>query len=84
MILPKHAYFQGKIVPYSQAKVGVLTHALNYGTAAFAGLRAYWNDEEKQLYIFRAADHYRRFLNSRQATMHAARPNTRETDPNHC
>jgi branched-subunit amino acid aminotransferase/4-amino-4-deoxychorismate lyase len=34
LILPKHAYFQGKIVPYSQAKVGVLTHALNYGTAA--------------------------------------------------
>lgn len=64
MNLPKHAYFRGKIVPYSQAKVGVLTHALNYGTAAFAGLRAYWNEEEKQLYIFRAADHYRRFLNS--------------------
>ncbi len=64
MILPKHAYFKGKIVPYSEAKVGVLTHALNYGTAAFAGLRAYWNDDDKQLYIFRAADHYRRLLNS--------------------
>jgi branched-chain amino acid aminotransferase len=62
--LPKHAYFKGKIVPYSEAKVGVLTHALNYGTAAFAGLRAYWNDDDKQLYIFRAADHYRRLLNS--------------------
>jgi branched-chain amino acid aminotransferase len=60
--LPKHAYFKGKIVPYSEAKVGVLTHALNYGTAAFGGLRAYWNNQ--QLYIFRAADHYRRFLNS--------------------
>ena len=64
MVLPKHAYFQGKIVPYSKAKVGVLTHALNYGTAAFAGLRAYWNELEKQLFIFRAPDHYRRFLNS--------------------
>jgi branched-chain amino acid aminotransferase len=62
--LPKHAYFQGKIVPYSDAKVGVLTHALNYGTAAFGGVRAYWNENEKQLYIFRANDHYRRFLNS--------------------
>jgi branched-chain amino acid aminotransferase len=62
--LPKHAYFQGKIVPYSKAKIGVLTHALNYGTAAFGGLRAYWNEQDKQLYIFRAADHYRRFLNS--------------------
>ena len=64
MVLPKHAYFKGKIVPYSKAKVGVLTHALNYGTAAFAGVRAYWNEQEKQLYIFRAYDHYRRFLNS--------------------
>jgi len=62
--LPKHAYFQGKIVPYSEAKVGVLTHGLNYGTSAFAGVRAYWNEESQQLYIFRAIDHYRRFLNS--------------------
>ena len=53
MVIPKHAYFQGKIVPYSEAKVGVLTHALNYGTAAFGGVRAYWNEETKQLYIFR-------------------------------
>ncbi len=64
MELPKHAYFQGKIVPYSEAKVGVLTHGLNYGTAAFAGIRAYWNDAEEQLFIFRAPDHYKRFLNS--------------------
>jgi branched-chain amino acid aminotransferase len=64
VVLPKNAYFQGKIVPYAEAKVGVLTHALNYGTAAFGGVRAYWNAEEKQLYIFRANDHYRRFLNS--------------------
>jgi branched-chain amino acid aminotransferase len=64
VVLPKNAYFRGKIVPYSEAKVGVLTHALNYGTAAFGGVRAYWNEEEKQLYIFRANDHYRRFLNS--------------------
>ncbi len=64
MALPKHAYFKGKIVPYSEAKVGVLTHALNYGTAAFGGIRAYWNEDDKQLFIFRATDHYRRFLNS--------------------
>jgi branched-chain amino acid aminotransferase len=64
MDLPKFAYFQGKIVPYSEAKVGVLTHGLNYGTAAFAGIRAYWNDVEKQLYLFRPLEHYRRFLNS--------------------
>lgn len=64
MVLPLHAYFKGKIVPYEQAKVGVLTHALNYGTAVFAGMRGYWNSEKEQLYIFRPLDHYRRFLNS--------------------
>jgi len=62
--LPKFAYFQGKIVPYSEARVGVLTHGLNYGTAAFAGIRGYWNQAIQKLYIFRPLDHYRRFLNS--------------------
>ncbi len=64
MDAPRHAYFQGKIVPYSQAKVGVLTHALNYGTAAFGGLRSYWNEDQAQLYLFRPQDHFRRFLDS--------------------
>ena len=62
MALPKHAFFKGRIVPYSEAKVGVLTHTLNYGTGAFGGLRGYWNDEEEQSFIFRPEDHYRRFL----------------------
>jgi branched-chain amino acid aminotransferase len=64
MDAPRLAYFQGKIVPYSQAKVGVLTHALNYGTAAFGGLRGYWNEEQEQLYLFRPKDHFRRLLDS--------------------
>ncbi len=64
MDLPKYAYFKGKIVPYSEAKVGVLTHGFNYGTGVFGGLRGYWNDTEKQLFVFRPVDHYRRFLNS--------------------
>ncbi len=62
--LPKHAFFLGKIVPYSEAKVGVATHAFNYGTAVFGGLRGYWNEEKKKLFVFRPMDHYRRFLNS--------------------
>jgi branched-chain amino acid aminotransferase len=61
---PKFAYFEGKIVPYAEAKVGVLTHALNYGTGAFGGLRGYWNPEQEQMYLFRPEDHYRRLLNS--------------------
>ena len=64
MDLPRHAFFKGKIVPYSEAKIGVATHALNYGTAVFGGLRGYWNEDKKKLFVFRPLDHYRRFLNS--------------------
>jgi branched-chain amino acid aminotransferase len=62
--LPNFAFFRGQIVPYSEAKVGVLTHTFNYGTAVFGGLRAYWNSDEEQLFIFRPLDHYQRFLES--------------------
>jgi branched-chain amino acid aminotransferase len=62
--LPKFAYFEGEIVPYSEAKVGIMNHTLNYGTGAFGGVRGYWNPEEEQLYIFRPLDHFRRLLNS--------------------
>lgn len=62
--LPNYAFFQGRIVPYSEAKVGVMTHALNYGTGCFGGIRGYWNETEEQLFVFRPSDHYRRFLQS--------------------
>ncbi|TAK14806.1 MAG: branched-chain amino acid transaminase [Anaerolineae bacterium] len=63
-MLPGFAFFKGSIVPYSEAKVGVMTHSLNYGTAVFGGVRGYWNEQEEELFIFRAMDHYKRFLNS--------------------
>jgi len=61
---PKYAYFQGSIVPIEDAKVSVMTHAFNYGTGAFGGVRAYWNDEEQELFVFRPLDHFRRILRS--------------------
>ncbi len=64
MSLPNYVFFRGRVVPYSDVKFGVLTHALNYGTAVFGGLRAYWNADEKQLFVFRPNDHFRRFLQS--------------------
>lgn len=64
MALPVHAFFRGRIVPYSEARVGVMTHALNYGTGVFAGIRAYWNDTEKELFVFRPRDHFHRFIES--------------------
>jgi len=59
-----YAFFQGQIVPIEQAKVSVMTHALHYGTACFGGIRAYWNEQDEQLYVFRLEDHIKRFLSS--------------------
>ena len=66
---PSYAYFQGRIVPIEEAKVSVMTHALNYGTGAFGGMRAYWNDDEQQLFLFRPLDHFKRVLNSAKLLM---------------
>lgn len=60
----KYAFFNDKIVPIEEAKVSVMTHALNYGTGVFAGLRGYWNEDEEQLFVFRPLDHFKRFTQS--------------------
>ena len=58
------AFFNDKIVPIEEAKISVMTHALNYGTGVFGGLRGYWNADEEQLFIFRPLDHFKRFTQS--------------------
>lgn len=60
--MPKLAFFRGEIVPFEQANVSVMTHALNYGTGCFEGIRAYWNADEEQLYVLKLREHYRRFM----------------------
>jgi branched-chain amino acid aminotransferase len=62
--MPKYAFFAGKIVPLAEAKVSIMTHALNYGTGCFEGIRAYWNEEEEELYVFRLAEHFERMHRS--------------------
>lgn len=60
----KHAFFEGKIVPLSEAKISIATHAFLYGTSVFGGMRAYWNQERGKLFLFRPFDHFRRLINS--------------------
>ena len=64
MDLSKHAFFEGKIVPLAEAKINIATHGFLYGTAVFGGMRAYWNEEKKGLFVFRPYDHFRRLLHS--------------------
>ncbi len=58
--MPSYAFFQKKLVPLEEAKLGIMTHAFHYGTAVFEGIRGNWNSAQKQIYIFRLKDHYLR------------------------
>lgn len=60
----KYAYFKGKIVPFEEATVSIMTHAFNYGTGCFEGIRGYWNQDQQQAYILKMKEHYQRLLRS--------------------
>jgi branched-chain amino acid aminotransferase len=57
-----YAFLSGKQVPLKDAKVGVMTHALHYGTAVFEGIRGNWNEAHGKMYVFRLREHYERLL----------------------
>lgn len=55
-------WFDGKLIPWADAKIHVLTHGLHYGTGVFEGVRAYSTDKGPA--IFRLHDHTKRLFNS--------------------
>ena len=58
-------WMNGKLVPFKNAKVHVLTHALHYSTSIFEGIRCY--DTPEGSAIFRLPEHVDRFFNSAKA-----------------
>jgi branched-chain amino acid aminotransferase len=54
-------FFESNFVPLREAKVGILTHALHYGTGVFEGIRGYWEEGQKELYLVRPQEHYQRW-----------------------
>ena len=57
-----NAFFRGQVVPLSEAKVSVMTHALHYGTGVFEGIRGNWNEDKGTVFIYRLREHYERLL----------------------
>ncbi|WP_038038068.1 branched-chain amino acid transaminase [Thermorudis peleae] len=62
-LLP-YAFFEGQIVPSDQAKVSIATHALQYGTGVFGGIRGYLTADGQAINVFRLPDHTRRLMQS--------------------
>ena len=59
----QYIWFDGKLVPWAEANVHVLTHSLHYGSAVFEGIRAYQCSDGSSA-VFRLLDHTKRLRNS--------------------
>lgn len=54
----------GEYVRYRDVSLRLMTHAFSYGTGCFEGMRAYWNERNRQLYLLQAAPHFQRLHRS--------------------
>ena len=72
------AFFRGEFVPLREANINVMTHAFNYGTAVFEGIRAYWNADEEQLFALELIAHYTRIRTSAALLMMEVRQTPEE------
>jgi len=62
-------YSNGGFCRYDEAKVGLLTHGLQYGTGCFEGIRGYWHDAERELFLLLLREHYDRLRISAKILM---------------
>jgi len=63
-------YAGGVFTAYEDAKVGLLTHGLQYGTGCFEGIRGYWDAAERELWLLQLLEHYERLaLSAKILTM---------------
>ncbi len=60
----KELFMHGEFLPAERGVISVRAHGFAYGTGCFEGIRGYWNEQEEQVYIFRAREHYERLLRS--------------------
>jgi branched-chain amino acid aminotransferase len=54
----------GRLIPYSDAHVHVLSTAMKYAASVYEAMRAYMSDAEQQLYVFRLREHLQRLQRS--------------------
>ncbi|MGM0396044.1 MAG: branched-chain amino acid transaminase [Bacillota bacterium] len=62
-----YVFYDGKIVEEQEVSISIRSKAFNYGLGCFEGIRAYWDEENEQLYGFRLKEHYERLLESAKA-----------------
>jgi branched-chain amino acid aminotransferase len=64
MAKPRLLNMNGRVLPYEDARVHVLSTAMKYAASVYEAMRAYWSDADQQLYVFRLREHLRRLERS--------------------
>lgn len=59
-----YAYIRKKICKIEDAVVPIQAKVIQYGLGCFSGVRGFWNQKQKNLYLFRLKDHFDRFEES--------------------
>jgi len=54
---PEFATLDGQVVPFGDARISIMAPGLTFAATVFEGMRAYWNEEQEQLYVFHLRDH---------------------------
>src|SRR5919201_2781347 len=57
-------YLDGEVKRYANARLGLITQALQYGTGVLEGIRGYWSAEHEQLFILKLSEHFARMQRS--------------------
>lgn len=64
MPAPKYMVYNGEVIPFADGTVHIATPGVKYGIGVFEGVRGYWNEQQRQLYVFRLREHMERLKQS--------------------
>lgn len=76
----KYISLDGELVPSDEAKIHVFTPAVRFGANVFEGIRAYWNDDADELYVFRLTEHLERMRHGMKVMRYDRIPSVAELE----
>ena len=73
-------HLAGELVPFEDARIHVFSPAVRFAVHLFEGIRAYWNPEHGELYVFRLAEHLARLRAGMKVMRYEAIPSAMEME----
>lgn len=77
---PRYAWLNGRVVRWEDCLIHARTQGAFWGANVFEGMRAYWNAQRHQLFVYRMADHLARLRISMKCLDMPSRYSDREIE----